>query len=78
MEQIEYLECQCSCPTHLIRLIKDEEYNERSMVFYLNNYKSFWLRFKFALNYLFKINNIDYDSYLLKNEDKEKFKRWLE
>ena len=78
MEIIEYLECQCECPTHMIRLIKDDEYNERSIIFFLNKYKSFWKRVRLAFAYIFDFGDIDFDSYLLKEEDKEKFKRWLE
>lgn len=75
--KISYLECQCEHPFHMIRLIRDEEYNERSLLFHVVKYKSFFQRLKACFYYLFFYGDLDYDSFLLKEEDKVKFEEWL-
>ena len=77
-EKIAYLECECSCPVHMIRLVRDDVWNEKTMVFHLVRYKSFWGRLKACYHYLFGEMDLDYDSYLMKPEDKIKFEEWLE
>lgn len=77
VDKISYLECQCAHPIHMIRLIRDDEYNEKSMLFHLVKYKTFWQRVCACFNYLFFYGDLDYDSYLLKDEDKAKFEEWL-
>ncbi len=72
-EKIEYLECECNTPTHMIRLIRDDDYNEKYIGFYLVHYKTFWGRLKACFVYLFFSGELDFDYYYLRNEDKEKF-----
>lgn len=77
-EETVYLECRCGCPLHGIILTNDPEWNEKSITFFLYKYEGFWKRLWTCFFYLFGRGRIDYDSYLLKEEDKEKWLWWLQ
>lgn len=75
---VTHLECQCENPFHTIRLESDKEWNEKTITFFVYKYQPFWGRLKACYYYLFKSGEIDYDSYLMKEGDREKFLEWLE
>ncbi len=75
--KIYYLDCQCESPFHTVRLEKDLEYNEYSITITVSHYMGFFNRLKACLKYLFFLKNLDFDSFLLKEEDKAKILEWI-
>lgn len=76
-KQVIFLECQCENPFHGIRLERNEKWNETSITVFVWKWDGWWSRLKACWFYLFGSGEIDYDSYMMKPEDREKFLEWL-
>jgi len=77
---LEFFECTCHTPDHLIKFNLDKEDGDLSLYVQINHYKNFFKRLIAAFKYIFKIkhNDTHWDCFILNLKDTDRLIEFLQ